>query len=167
MSKVASKVDWTGVGAWEDDAIVQAFDAAVKAQRRGQAGTEDTEDPEDEAAAAPMPGAWEPVPVRPRQQDGGPGLTFSAADLVQAAAEMDEEEAEVEQEEDAGPQSQAQWPPVAPPPMLPGVDDEALSDLLLAWYYSGYYTGRYQATQEFRKQYWSQAQQHPAPPHAP
>lgn len=44
----------------------------------------------------------------------------------------------------------------APPPAMNfGVTDEALSDMLLAWYYSGYYTGRYQATQEFR-----QSQQH-------
>ena len=27
-------------------------------------------------------------------------------------------------------------------------DDDSLANLLLAWYYSGYYTGRYQALQE-------------------
>jgi hypothetical protein len=40
-----------------------------------------------------------------------------------------------------------------------GIGDEALNDLLLAWYYSGYYTGRYEATMEFRRQ---QQQQKPA-----
>ncbi|CAI2161986.1 5058_t:CDS:10 [Funneliformis geosporum] len=34
-------------------------------------------------------------------------------------------------------------PPKAPVP-IPGFDDEALSNLIMAWYYSGYYTGLYQ-----------------------
>lgn len=41
------------------------------------------------------------------------------------------------------PQPQAQVPP-PPPPGLPQ-NNEALSNLIMAWYYAGYYTGLYQA----------------------
>lgn len=42
------------------------------------------------------------------------------------------------------PQAQAQVPPPPPPP--PGLpqNNEALSNLIMAWYYAGYYTGLYQ-----------------------
>ena len=32
-----------------------------------------------------------------------------------------------------------------------GTDEDALANLLMAWYYSGYYTGRYQALQEAQR----------------
>ncbi|KAI8875311.1 hypothetical protein K501DRAFT_337790 [Backusella circina FSU 941] len=40
-----------------------------------------------------------------------------------------------------------------PPPPLPTLpsNDEALSNLIMAWYYSGYYTGLYQAQQQQRR----------------
>ncbi|KAG9295942.1 hypothetical protein G9A89_011794 [Geosiphon pyriformis] len=38
----------------------------------------------------------------------------------------------------------SQRPPTAVPPML-GPDDDALANLLMSWYFSGYYTGLYQA----------------------
>lgn len=34
------------------------------------------------------------------------------------------------------------------PMFLPAVDDQSLRPLLMAWYYAGYYSGRYQAMQE-------------------
>ncbi|KAG0085823.1 hypothetical protein BGZ93_000439 [Podila epicladia] len=43
------------------------------------------------------------------------------------------------------------FPPMPPPPPMPmtgtnaGPDDETLSNLMMAWYFSGYYTGLYQA----------------------
>jgi hypothetical protein len=38
-------------------------------------------------------------------------------------------------------------PPMPPISQLP-LNDEELSNLLMAWYYSGYQTGRYQALRE-------------------
>ncbi|KAI8638477.1 hypothetical protein BD408DRAFT_446774, partial [Parasitella parasitica] len=40
-------------------------------------------------------------------------------------------------------------PPPPPPPLppVPSQDNEALSNLIMAWYYAGYYTGLYQAKQ--------------------
>lgn len=41
-------------------------------------------------------------------------------------------------------------PPPAPPPMpssMPTQDNEAFSNLIMSWYYAGYYTGLYQARQ--------------------
>ena len=35
---------------------------------------------------------------------------------------------------------------------MPIVEDEALQSMLMAWYYSGYYTGRYQALKELEEQ---------------
>lgn len=43
-------------------------------------------------------------------------------------------------------------PPAPPAGAHAGLEDEALSDLLLAWYYSGYFAGRYQAIIEQRRQ---------------
>lgn len=37
------------------------------------------------------------------------------------------------------------------PPQAPAGIDPELSHMLMAWYYSGYYTGRYQAQQEQRR----------------
>jgi hypothetical protein len=37
------------------------------------------------------------------------------------------------------------------PMFLPAVEDPNLKPLLLAWYYAGYYSGRYQAMQEMTK----------------
>ncbi|CAM9335270.1 unnamed protein product, partial [Sphacelaria rigidula] len=65
-------------------------------------------------------------------------------------------------------------PPPAPPhpgsgihgaafQSLDGVHDDELADLLLAWYYSGYYTGRFRAMQELR----SGRSRGPHPPHPP
>lgn len=43
--------------------------------------------------------------------------------------------------------------PVPPPPPLHASvgDPEGLSDLLMSWYYAGYYTGRFRALQEIRQ----------------
>eukprot|EP00903_Cladosiphon_okamuranus_P011963 g11236.t1 len=69
-------------------------------------------------------------------------------------------------------------PPPPPPPhpgvgahaaafqSLDGVPDDDLADLLLAWYYSGYYTGRYRAMQEARKPRNQYRRNYPPPPSA-
>eukprot|EP00752_Nemacystus_decipiens_P003025 g2805.t1 len=49
---------------------------------------------------------------------------------------------------------------------LDGVPDDDLADLLLAWYYSGYYTGRYRAMQEARKPRNYYRRNYPPPPSA-
>ncbi|CAG9310262.1 unnamed protein product [Blepharisma stoltei] len=36
------------------------------------------------------------------------------------------------------------------PMLLPQVEDPSLKPLLMAWYYAGYYSGRYQAFQEMK-----------------
>mmetsp|Transcript_11730 Transcript_11730/g.41403 ORF Transcript_11730/g.41403 Transcript_11730/m.41403 type:complete len:104 (+) Transcript_11730:393-704(+) len=42
-------------------------------------------------------------------------------------------------------------PPLCPAPPMPDLAD-GMGDLLAAWYYCGYYTGRYMAAQEHRQQ---------------
>jgi len=58
----------------------------------------------------------------------------------------------------------ANGPPLSMPPGIPGEDKE-LANLLMAWYYSGYYTGQYKARQEFRRREemkeYSRRQQYP------
>mmetsp|Transcript_31197 Transcript_31197/g.50680 ORF Transcript_31197/g.50680 Transcript_31197/m.50680 type:complete len:252 (-) Transcript_31197:105-860(-) len=46
------------------------------------------------------------------------------------------------------PSMQQSPPHGAQPPMTAGLQDEALAKLLVAWYYSGYHTGRYKAMKE-------------------
>jgi hypothetical protein len=36
------------------------------------------------------------------------------------------------------------------PMLMPAVEDENLRPLLMAWYYAGFYSGRYQAMQELK-----------------
>mmetsp|Transcript_44044 Transcript_44044/g.89000 ORF Transcript_44044/g.89000 Transcript_44044/m.89000 type:complete len:160 (-) Transcript_44044:304-783(-) len=149
--------------AWDDDAIVKAFNHAMKTHRT----TRDTDSmPEFEE---PSIGSWHEV-----------NRKTCAGDAAQSKAEKQPDSARESSSAVPSipispamtnslppmmaPPSMPMPPPPLMPPMPPGAasDDEALSDLLLAWYYSGYYTGRYQATMDFKRlQQHHQQQQSP------
>lgn len=147
------------VGAWDDDALVKAFNHALKSHRR-------TGDP---------PVVTKILDSSIQQQSthsrGADSISSDEHQFPSASTALQSPNLSAATELDSSPETSptAQFqsssaamrlgpspetaPHILPNPIFPPkVDDEALNDLLLAWYYSGYYTGRYQAISELKRQ---------------
>jgi hypothetical protein len=98
------------------------------------------------SATHPHPASSSPLPPRPVSHKEA-RRTFSPPTPHQSPAP------EQHQYQQHQYQQQYQYQQAGPmmPPLPAGLEDEALSSLLMAWYYSGYYTGRYQAIRELSK----------------
>ncbi|KAJ8600342.1 hypothetical protein CTAYLR_000664 [Chrysophaeum taylorii] len=85
---------------------------------------------------------------------------FRGGEPVEAVSDDEEDTQTADARFDALLQKSGDPPQPPPlPPLHPPSGDDGLSDLLMSWYYAGYYTGRFRALQEVRQQ-----QQKPPPP---
>ncbi|KAL4767658.1 hypothetical protein BDW60DRAFT_145842 [Aspergillus nidulans var. acristatus] len=145
---------------WDDSALVQSWDEAVEEYKlyhsiaaRGENVEDVLREAETAAEAEAGPSmSWAQVEKDDVMAD------VNAADSVQPAAApaethgMQTQEAagseQVKQQQEpaaaAGPQAQA---PTMPYPAFPQTQDEGLKNLMMAWYYAGYYTALYQEQQ--------------------
>ncbi|KAL4734374.1 hypothetical protein BDV11DRAFT_198278 [Aspergillus similis] len=143
---------------WDDSALVQSWDEAVEEYKLYHSIAAKGENVEDvlreaEAAAEVEAGtsmSWAQVEKDDDMAD------VNAADPVQSAAAPAEthvmQEAagseQVKQQQEtaaaAGPQAQA---PTVPYPAFPQTQDQGLKNLMMAWYYAGYYTALYEQQQ--------------------
>ena len=141
--------------AWDDDAIVKAFNHAMKTHR-----LEGEEEPYP--SSEPSIGAWQPVETAtPSHEHGaasvavnaeakepvasvggipGPGSTAGGVGSTPAAAPVGGPNfggygAAAQQQSYYEPHRATPGSAPAIPPIPTGLDDEALNDLLLAWYY--------------------------------
>ncbi|KAL4986448.1 hypothetical protein BDW68DRAFT_163195 [Aspergillus falconensis] len=141
---------------WDDSALVQSWDEAVeeyKLYHSIAAKGENVEDVLREAEAAAEAEAGPSMSWAQVEKDED--MADAAADSVQLAAASAETHvsqtdgsAQEKQHQDAaasaGPQAQASTMPY---PAFPQTQDEALKNLMMAWYYAGYYTALYQEQQ--------------------
>ncbi|KAL4755159.1 hypothetical protein BDW72DRAFT_164228 [Aspergillus terricola var. indicus] len=143
---------------WDDSALVQSWDEAVEEYKLYHSIAAKGENVEDvlreaEAAAEVEAGpsmSWAQVEKDDHMAD------VNVADSVQSATAAAEthgmQEAarseQVEQQQGtaaaARPQTQASTMPY---PAFPQTQDEGLKNLMMAWYYAGYYTALYQEQQ--------------------
>ncbi|KAL4813084.1 hypothetical protein BDW67DRAFT_169063 [Aspergillus spinulosporus] len=136
---------------WDDSALVQSWDEAVEEYKLYHSIAAKGENVEDvlreaEAAAEVEVGpsmSWAQVEKEDEMADA------NAADSIQSAAAPAETHGmQVKQKQEteaaAGPQAQA---PAMPYSAFPQTQDEGLKNLMMAWYYAGYYTALYQEQQ--------------------
>ncbi|KAL4782383.1 hypothetical protein BJX76DRAFT_332875 [Aspergillus varians] len=134
---------------WDDSALVQSWDEAVeeyKLYHSIQAKGENVEDVLREAEAA-------------ADAESGPALSWAPVEKDSDMADLDTSEpaaagthvpqtengsVQVNQETAAGTRPQA---PPMPHPVFPQAQDEGLRNLMMAWYYAGYYTAVYEEQQ--------------------
>ncbi len=130
---------------WDDSAILKAFELALKGEDNRSVKTKNEEKSEFEKADKRFQSLLK------KGHESGPGLwkstTEGAADYPGVSRTG------------PTPPPSSSVPPIGgggafPPDFLgnslQSVQGGALQDMLLAWYYSGYYTGRYQAIQEMQ-----------------
>ncbi|KAL4899119.1 hypothetical protein BDW74DRAFT_163907 [Aspergillus multicolor] len=145
---------------WDDSALVQSWDEAVEEYKLYHSIAAKGENVEDvlreaEAAAEVEAGpsmSWAQV----EKDDDMADVVADAYEPAAAAAETHvsqtqavEETAQVKQPQESAAaagtaQSQA---PTMPYPAFPQTQDEGLKNLMMAWYYAGYYTALYQEQQ--------------------
>ncbi|KAL3480013.1 hypothetical protein BJX99DRAFT_221096 [Aspergillus californicus] len=137
---------------WDDSALVQSWDDAVEEYQQYHSIHAKGENVEDVLRAAEAEAA----------SDAGPALTWAQVeddDMADADAEPAVAETHVPQAANNSTQKLAQpvieqgaaWtappaPPVSNPAFPPG-KDEGLKNLMMAWYYAGYYTALYEGQQ--------------------
>ncbi|KAL4929561.1 uncharacterized protein BDV17DRAFT_261220 [Aspergillus undulatus] len=137
---------------WDDSALVQSWDEAVEEYRLYHsiaAKGENVEDVLREAEAAAEAGAGPSMSWAQVENDDD--MADADAEPVEAAAaathvsQVANDSAQLQQETAAaaGP-AQA---PVMPYPAFPPGQDEGLKNLMMAWYFAGYYTARYEEQQ--------------------
>ncbi|KAL4921128.1 hypothetical protein BDW62DRAFT_174989 [Aspergillus aurantiobrunneus] len=133
---------------WDDSALVQSWDEAVeeyKLYHSIHAKGENAEDVLREAEASAEAGAgpslsWAPVEKDDGMADVDAAEPAAAGTHVQQVANGS---AQVKQDTMAG--AAPQSPPM-PHPVFPA-QDEGLKNLMMAWYYAGYYTAIYEGQQ--------------------
>uniref|UniRef100_A0A7S3K5F0 Survival Motor Neuron Gemin2-binding domain-containing protein n=1 Tax=Aureoumbra lagunensis TaxID=44058 RepID=A0A7S3K5F0_9STRA len=127
---------------WDDTALVDAFQKAMKSYPNEYEGREDTVEAAVEATAKDEDD---------KKEDDAAEKRF--AQLLQRGTPSDtiDPSSGYGTWQPAQPSmSQTSVPPPLHPPVSTG--DDGLSDLLASWYYAGYYTGRYRAFQEMQSQ---------------
>ncbi|OJJ41226.1 hypothetical protein ASPWEDRAFT_47849 [Aspergillus wentii DTO 134E9] len=145
---------------WDDSALVRTWDEAVeeyKLYHSIHAKGENVEDVLREAETA-EPGQhndgldethdYMEADVEPIDS----GTTAAAVDETQQAPQVDTSQVTEKPNISPNPQAGAgaQVPPAAPMPQatLSHVQDEGLKNLMMAWYYAGYYTGLHEGQQK-------------------
>ena len=126
-------LDLTSPDVWDDRAILKAFDRAMKIAERDEESSKRSEHKKGKKKKTKSHSA-------DSVKEGGP-KTPKGSELPSAGA--------------AVPPSAPAATGTAPHPLMPNASGNAadpLTNMLLAWYWSGYYTGRYQAQQEYMKQ---------------
>ncbi|KAL3437756.1 hypothetical protein BDV09DRAFT_161941 [Aspergillus tetrazonus] len=145
---------------WDDSALVQSWDEAVEEYKLYHSIAAKGENVEDvlreaEAAAEAETGpsmSWAQVEKDDDMADVNAADSFQPVAAPAETQGMQAQEAagseQVKQEQEtaaaAGPQAQA---PTMPYPAFPQTQDEGLKNLMMAWYYAGYYTALYQEQQ--------------------
>ncbi|KAL4957892.1 hypothetical protein BDW69DRAFT_180135 [Aspergillus filifer] len=143
---------------WDDSALVQSWDEAVEEYRLYHsiaAKGENAEDVLREAEAA-------------AQADAGPSLSWTQVekddDMADAMLEPQSETVEApaqaagthvsqvatesaQLKPEAAAAAGSAQAPAMPYPAFPPGSDEGLKNLMMAWYYAGYYTARYEEQQ--------------------
>jgi len=132
--------------AWDDGAILDVFDSAIRSHRtKGQPGGSSGKKggkPAPTAAHTTKGAGTSPRKVA-FDMSGSSHAPAPATDHPSSSA------------------THASPPPLPPPPLhMHAQLDEAFNSMLMAWYHSGYATGRYQALLELSQQ--QQQQQPPA-----
>ncbi|KAL2863091.1 uncharacterized protein BJX67DRAFT_385066 [Aspergillus lucknowensis] len=140
---------------WDDSALVQSWDEAVeeyKLYHSIHAKGENVEDVlrEAEAAAeaeaeAGAAGSWAQVEKDDDMVDAEPTAATAETHVPQTANGSPPQYDQSTKEE-----STAWAAPQAPPmphPVFPKGQDEGLKNLMMAWYYAGYYTALYEEQQ--------------------
>ena len=127
-----SSVGVADVEAWDDEAIVKAFNFAMQSHRRK--GDEDSaEAPRPREPEGATIGAWQPVDSTPATVGHAKPAEWAAAAPSFAGSHNPSAPAQ------HLPPPPGMTPPAPPMPTLGqgagGLDDKALNDLLLAWYY--------------------------------
>ncbi|KAJ5081470.1 hypothetical protein NUU61_009734 [Penicillium alfredii] len=149
---------------WDDSALVQSWDEAVEEYQLYHSIHAKGENVEDILREAQETGIAEEVDA---MEEGGEGIAED--DAMEAENSMIPNEAAtdpVSQSEAVPPQSYAAQEPApaaAPGPGVPTgamptlhpalsqVQDEELKNLMMAWYFAGYYTGIYEGKQQANK----------------
>ncbi|KAL6236387.1 hypothetical protein BDW75DRAFT_114670 [Aspergillus navahoensis] len=142
---------------WDDSALVQSWDEAVEEYKLYHSIAAKGENVEDvlreaEAAAEAEAGpsmSWTHVEKDDDMADVDADSVPPAAPSAEThVSQKADESAQVKQHHDtataAEPQAQA---PTMPYPAFPQTQDEGLKNLMMAWYYAGYYTALYQEQQ--------------------
>ncbi|KAL4798745.1 hypothetical protein BDV19DRAFT_356085 [Aspergillus venezuelensis] len=141
---------------WDDSALVQSWDEAVEEYRLYHsiaAKGENVEDVLREAEAAAHADAGPSLSWTQVEEDDGMADAIPESEPVEATAQVAgthvpkvaTESAQVKPETAAAAGS-AQAPGM-PYPAFPPESDEGLRNLMMAWYYAGYYTARYEEQQ--------------------
>ncbi|KAL5000643.1 hypothetical protein BDV10DRAFT_161665 [Aspergillus recurvatus] len=142
---------------WDDSALVQSWDEAVEEYKLYHSIAAKGENVEDvlreaEAAAEAEAGpsmSWAQIEKDDDMADiDADSIRPAAASAETHVSQKADGSAQVKQHQDsaaaAGPQAQA---PTMPLPAFPQTEDEGLKNLMMAWYYAGYYTALYQEQQ--------------------
>ncbi|RDW59340.1 uncharacterized protein DSM5745_11035 [Aspergillus mulundensis] len=143
---------------WDDSALVQSWDEAVEEYKLYHSIAAKGENVEDvlreaEAAAEAEAGpsmSWAQVEKDDDMADVDADAYEPAAAAVEthvSQAQAPDVAAEVKQPQDAAAGTAQTQAPTMPYPLLPQTQDEGLKNLMMAWYYAGYYTALYQEQQ--------------------
>ncbi|PLB33345.1 uncharacterized protein BDW47DRAFT_96230 [Aspergillus candidus] len=148
---------------WDDSALVQSWDEAVeeyKLYHSIHAKGENVDDVLREAEDAEQAGRGDDVQVD-AMEEGEDGEAVEAESQKAEVSEAMEEPAAASNpppvrgnQQQAGPTAATPTPITATPmphPMLSQVQDEGLKNLMMSWYYAGYYTGLYEGQQRANK----------------
>ncbi|PKY01896.1 hypothetical protein P168DRAFT_306144 [Aspergillus campestris IBT 28561] len=152
---------------WDDSALVQSWDEAVeeyKLYHSIHAKGENVDDVLREAEDAEQAARGDNVQVDAMEEgeDGEEGAE-AEGQCVEAAQTTEGPAAASNPPPAGGNQQQQQSAPTAtaatapatatpmPHPLLSQVQDEGLKNLMMSWYYAGYYTGLYEGQQRANK----------------
>ncbi|BCR85088.1 uncharacterized protein ACHE_20546S [Aspergillus chevalieri] len=146
---------------WDDSALVRTWDEAVeeyKLYHSIHAKGENVEDILRQAEAGESGQRIGPVEEeQPEEQEQQMETNdVEAPEIVpdEAGRDMPEETTESYQPPEANPIAEAGTgtapaaAPTMPQPVLSSVQDEGLKNLMMSWYYAGYYTGLYEGQQK-------------------
>jgi hypothetical protein len=130
----------TDPDAWDDSALVDAFDTALSSYRTGHAlGATQARRPK---AAKPMKPA-QPVRAKPSAHRVQPAQPERRVELQPDPVAQNPG---ADYPQDPVPRAHRLMIPAPPPP--PGIGDVELEKLLLAWYEAGFRAGRYSVLRE-------------------
>ncbi|KAJ6123720.1 Survival motor neuron [Penicillium samsonianum] len=146
------KVALTHAEVWDDSALVQSWDDAVEEYQHYWSIHAKGENVEDVLKEA------EDTGITPAVPHGDSGSTIAAEDgatkpeiedVSMTIAEQTSESAPEPSQPIADASSAVSTPAMPMPhPIMANVQDESLKNLMMSWYYAGYYTGLHEGQQQ-------------------